>query len=61
MTREEALKQADIVLEELLRSGDEKLFEEARGPNGQIDTIKLAMAAASAREKIADKIQRGEM
>lgn len=61
MTRAEALRQADEVLEQLLRSGDEKLFEAARRPDGQVDTIKLAMAAASVREKIADKIQRGEM
>jgi hypothetical protein len=61
MTRDEALKQADDILEALLRSGNEKIFEACRGPDGRIDQTRLAKAAMRAREKIAAKILAEEM
>lgn len=58
MTRAEVLKQADEVIEALLRSGDEKLFNTARDASGNVDKAKLVQAAMRTRERLADKIQR---
>jgi hypothetical protein len=61
MTREEALRQADETLEALIKSGDEAIFAEATGPDGRVDTMKVALAAMRARERLADKIMSGEI
>jgi uncharacterized protein YqhQ len=55
MTRQEALRQADSVIEQLLANGDEAIFNACRGPDGRIDQMKVVAAAMSAREKLADQ------
>lgn len=61
MTREEALKQADDILLELIRVGDPEIMAACRGADGQINLVKLTEAAVQARERIADQIQAGEL
>ena len=56
VTREEALREADETLERMLQSGDEKVFGEARRPDGTIDIPRLVAAAIRARERLADWI-----
>lgn len=56
ISRENALKQADEILLGLICSGDEKIFDVANG-----DVHKIARAGIQAREKLADKIQAGEI
>jgi hypothetical protein len=56
VSREEALKLADAELERLLRSGDQQVFEAARGSDGRIDQARIVAAAIRARERLADKI-----
>lgn len=60
MTRAEALKQADEILESLIANGDEAIMEAARGEDGRIDQSKIAMAAMRARERLADQIMQEE-
>ena len=59
-TREQALQEADTILQALLASGDEELFAAARRPDGTIDHAQLAQAALRARERVADKIMSEE-
>jgi hypothetical protein len=61
MTREEALKEADAVLERLLASGDEQIFKAATDAGGKVNYVKLVHACIRARERIADKIMKGDM
>lgn len=56
MTREEALRQADDTLTELVRSGDPAIMEAAT-VNGRVDQGRLALAMLRARQRLADKIQ----
>jgi hypothetical protein len=56
MNREDALREADIILQKLLASGDEGIFAAATDASGKIDHVKLVSAALRARERIADKI-----
>lgn len=59
MTYAEALKQAQDEIEELLRSGDSKIFDAACGPDGVLDKTKLVSAAMRATQKLALKILDG--
>lgn len=61
MTRQEALSQADDVLLALIRSGDPEIMAAVRGPDGLVDQAKLVATSMRVREKIADKIQAGEI
>ena len=56
MTREQALAEADKLLLSMIRSGDPAIMESARGPDGRVDQTKIARAAMSARERLADQI-----
>lgn len=60
MTREDALKLADKIIEDLLSSGEEALFHAARKADGTVDQAKLVAAALRARERIADNIMNDE-
>jgi len=60
MTREEAAKMADSMIEEMLRSGDPEIFEAARDPDGRIDMVKLVSSAMSARPRIIEMLMREE-
>ncbi len=55
MDRTEALRLADEYLERLIASGDAAIFEAARGPDGTVDTSKIAAGAMRARERLADE------
>jgi hypothetical protein len=61
MTRKEALEEADSLLLTLLASGDEELFSAALDPDGRVDQMRVAQACLRARERLADKIMRGEI
>lgn len=61
MTRQEALRQADDVLLALIRSGDPDIMAAVRGPDGRVDQALLVATSLRVREKIADKIQAGEI
>lgn len=56
ISREEALKQADDLLVTLLQNGDKESYRAANN-----DQATLVVSSMNAREKIADKIQRGEI
>jgi hypothetical protein len=58
MTREEALKLAEDILEDVLRSGEGAVFDAARRSDGTIDQAKIVVAAVRAREKLADIIMK---
>lgn len=56
MTRTDALREADVLLQALLKSGDEELFIAAQRPDGTIDTARLLPAMMRARERLADHL-----
>ena len=56
MTRQDALKAADEIIQRLVTSGDEAIFAAARDASGAVDHAKLVAACMRAREKLADKI-----
>jgi hypothetical protein len=56
LTRAEALKEADTILESLIASGDERIFASCRGADGKVDQGRMISAALRAREKLADSI-----
>lgn len=58
MTREQALREADVLLQALLKSGDEELFTAAQKHDGTIDTARLLSAMMRARQRLADHLMR---
>ena len=58
MNREESLKEADRILEDLIKSGDSAIFDASRSPDGIVKNLELVAAAMRAREKLADIIIR---
>lgn len=60
MTRDEALAEADVIIETLLASGDKDLFDMARDEAGNVDQAKLVAAAMRSRSRIADMLMAQE-
>ena len=56
MTYDQALKLAEKLIADKIKSGNEAIFEAARGPDGRIDQMKLAVACAIATYKLADEM-----
>lgn len=59
--KDAAMKKAEEIMEHLLRSGDEQLFNAARRPDGTVDQVRLVEGCHRATLRIAEKIRRGEI
>ena len=59
MTREEALMESDRLLRDILTSGDAKIFDLALSPDGTVDAMRIATAAAKAGPLLADLLISG--
>jgi hypothetical protein len=61
MEKAEAEREADRILTALLQSGDSVLFEAARGPDGRIDTLRVARAATETRPELVALLMAGKI
>jgi hypothetical protein len=61
MIKDAAHDEAVKIIEDLLKSGDQALFDAARGPDGKVDQMKLVSGCWRATLKVAAKIRAGEI